>query len=40
MKLCKNRTAAWLEQADMVLAFWDGVSIGTKFVIDNCEKRE
>lgn len=25
--------------ADLVLAFWDGHSRGTKFVIDNCKKR-
>ena len=28
-----------IENADLVLAFWDGASRGTKFVIDNCEKR-
>jgi len=26
------------EYADMVIAFWDGKSRGTKFVIDYCEK--
>lgn len=26
--------------ADLVLAFWDGESRGTKNVIDNCKKRE
>ena len=25
--------------ADLVLAFWDGRSRGTKFVIDSCKKR-
>ena len=27
------------ENADLVLAFWDGLSRGTKYVIDNCKKR-
>ena len=27
-----------IEYADIVLAFWDGQSHGTKFVIDNCRK--
>ncbi len=27
-----------IKSADMVLAFWDGKSNGTKFVIDNCRK--
>lgn len=26
-----------IEYADLVLAFWDGKSRGTKFVIDNCK---
>ena len=40
-----GKTAPWkrniqiIEYADMVLAFWDGKSLGTKFVIDNCKKR-
>jgi len=28
-----------IEYAGIVLAFWDGKSRGTKFVIDNCRKR-
>lgn len=28
-----------IENADLVLAFWDGFSRGTKYVIDNCRKR-
>ena len=27
-------------QADLVLAFWDGKSRGTKFVIDTCRTRK
>ena len=27
-----------IARADMVLAFWDGKSNGTKFVIDTCKK--
>ena len=27
-----------IENADIVLAFWDGSSRGTKFVIENCQK--
>ena len=27
-----------IEYSDLVLAFWDGTSRGTKFVIDNCKK--
>lgn len=27
-----------IKYADVVLAFWDGESRGTKFVIDNCKK--
>lgn len=27
-----------IKYADIVLAFWDGESRGTKFVIDNCKK--
>ena len=34
-----QRNITIIEYADMVLAFWDGKSRGTKFVIDNCEKR-
>lgn len=28
-----------IDYADVVLAFWDGESRGTWFVIDNCKKR-
>ena len=28
-----------IEYADVVLAFWDGKSRGTKFVIDQCRQR-
>ena len=34
-----QRNITIIEYADMVLAFWDGKSRGTKFVIDNCKKR-
>lgn len=34
-----RRNITIIEYADMVLAFWDGKSRGTKFVIDNCKKR-
>lgn len=34
-----KRNITIIENADLVLAFWDGTSHGTKFVIDNCEKR-
>lgn len=33
-----KRNITIIENADMVLAFWDGESRGTKFVIDNCRK--
>ena len=28
-----------IDYCDMVLAFWDGKSRGTRFVIDNCKKK-
>lgn len=28
-----------IDYADMVIAFWDGTSRGTKHVIDNCKKK-
>lgn len=31
-----KRNITIIEYADIVLAFWDGKSRGTKFVIDNC----
>ncbi|NBI65979.1 DUF2493 domain-containing protein [Pseudoflavonifractor sp. 60] len=34
-----KRNSTIIENADLVLAFWDGSSRGTKFVIDNCKKR-
>lgn len=33
-----KRNLQIIEYADIVLAFWDGASKGTKFVIDNCKK--
>lgn len=33
-----KRNISIIEYADIVLAFWDGKSRGTKFVIDNCRK--
>jgi len=33
-----KRNLQIIEYADLVLAFWDGKSRGTKHVIDNCEK--
>ncbi len=35
-----KRNIQILESADFVLAFWDGISKGTKFVISECEKRK
>lgn len=34
-----KRNITIIENADMVLALWDGISRGTKYVIDNCKKR-
>lgn len=34
-----KRNITIIEHADLVLAFWDGKSKGTKFVIDECAKR-
>lgn len=34
-----KRNITIIENADLVIAFWDGTSRGTKFVIDNCRKR-
>ena len=34
-----KRNITIIEYSDIVLAFWDGKSRGTKFVIDNCRKR-
>ena len=33
-----KRNIQIIEYADLVLAFWDGTSRGTKYVIDNCKK--
>lgn len=33
-----KRNITIIQNADIVLAFWDGTSSGTKFVIDNCER--
>ncbi len=33
-----KRNITIIENADLVLAFWDGTSRGTKYVIDNCRK--
>lgn len=34
-----KRNITIIESVDLVLAFWDGVSHGTKCVIDNCKSR-
>lgn len=34
-----KRNITIIEDSDLVLAFWDGKSCGTKYVIDNCKKR-
>lgn len=33
-----KRNITIIQNADLVLAFWDGTSRGTKYVIDNCKK--
>lgn len=33
-----KRNITIIEYADLVLAFWDGKSRGTKFVIDQCKR--
>ncbi len=33
-----KRNLTIIQNADVVLAFWDGASHGTKYVIDNCRK--
>lgn len=35
-----KRNLQIINYADWVLAFWDGKSHGTKFVIDNCKKSD
>ncbi len=34
-----KRNITIIENADLVLAFWDGSSRGTKYVMDNCKSR-
>ena len=34
-----KRNLKIIEYADLVIAFWDGKSKGTKFVINNCKKQ-
>ncbi len=34
-----RRNIQIINYADCVIAFWDGKSHGTKYVIDNCKKR-
>ena len=34
-----RRNITIIENADVVLAFWDGASRGTQFVITQCERR-
>ncbi|MDE6520236.1 MAG: DUF2493 domain-containing protein [Ruminococcus sp.] len=33
-----KRNLQIIQYADIVIAFWDGKSHGTKYVIDNCQK--
>ena len=33
-----RRNITIIENSDLVLAFWDGASRGTRFVIDHCKK--
>ena len=35
-----KRNITIIQNTDIVLAFWDGSSRGTKFVIDNCKQME
>lgn len=35
-----KRNITFLENADLVLAFWDGKSHGTAYVIQQCKKRK
>jgi hypothetical protein len=34
-----KRDITIIESVELVLAFWDGASHGTKYVIDNCKRR-
>ncbi|MDE7389800.1 MAG: DUF2493 domain-containing protein [Lachnospiraceae bacterium] len=33
-----RRNSTIIEYSDLIIAFWDGQSRGTKYVIDNCKK--
>lgn len=35
-----KRNLQIIDYADQVIAFWDGKSKGTKYVIENCKKRK
>lgn len=35
-----KRNLQIIDYADVIIAFWDGTSKGTKFVIDTCQKRK
>ncbi len=35
-----KRNITIIENTDLVIAFWDGASHGTKYVIENCKKRK
>lgn len=35
-----RRNLQIIDYADAVIAFWDGTSHGTKYVIDNCRKKQ
>lgn len=35
-----KRNIEIIDYADMVIAFWDGTSRGTKFVIDKCKEKK
>ena len=35
-----KRNLEIIDYADLVLAFWDGSSSGTKYVIENCKKKK
>lgn len=34
-----RRNLQIIDYADLVLAFWDGTSRGTRYVIENCQKK-
>ena len=35
-----KRNLSIIDYSDLVIAFWDGISKGTKYVIDNCKMQE